>query len=148
MTIEDDRFAARAMDVYTSFRTLPRWVQIWVMGVLFPINIAAVLIWFATGHPLAQWTGLAALFVGCVNAYITLTERGVSRLTSVPHLPVWIPAQILAVLWLIGDAPMSLGMTVFALIYAVTIGISNLFDIFDTWRWIRGDRSVAGASGG
>lgn len=139
--------AGRFMDAFRSLNAAPLWVRVWVWCGLLPVNGAALWLWNTTGHPLAMWTGIGFLFVICTNMPIALYERGISKLTSLPHLIPWIPGQIYAGYWLFmrGDA-LSSPMTVFAWAYFVIIGVSNVFDIYDTFRWFRGERDTLGST--
>lgn len=135
-------FWGRLKDVYFSFRTAPGWVQAWVMLILAPINMVPFFLYGMTQHPLAGWTAFGFTFVLIWNVAIVIYERGVSKLTSVPHLPPWIPLQIYAGMWLFVWGGLSPLMTAFAWAYFVIVGISNVLDIYDTARWLRGDRAV------
>lgn len=59
--------------IWLSFRSLPLWVQVWVLGILIPINASAFLL---LKFQSAQWTALAAIFVVATNVPVMLKERG------------------------------------------------------------------------
>ena len=130
--------------VWISWRALPVWVQVWVAGVLVPVNTAA---FFLTG----TWTGMAAaiaaIFVVVTNIPIMLYEGGMSRLMAVPHLFAWIPLSIFIVgrlQNLFGGPVMGKTEFIFALLLLVVNGISLVFDAIDTVRWCRGERDIPG----
>lgn len=141
--------SARTVDgrlgqIWRSWRSLPRWVQIWVGAILVPVNALS----FAL---LDHWAGraaaLAALAVVATNLPIMWFERGMSRLMALPHLLVWGPLELLLVLRLCGElGPMPLPGTerVFIVVLLAVNGISLAFDALDTWRWLRGERAVPG----
>lgn len=133
----------RVVDVSLSLWSAPAWVRIWVFVFLVPVNFWAVGVWLVMGHPLPAWLSLAWLFVVIINCWIALTERGVSKITSATHLIVWLPGWAYAIWWLM-EGTLSGHLLVFAWAYAVIIGICNLFDLYDTFRWIRGERDVLG----
>lgn len=134
----------RMQDIWKSYRSLPLWVQIWVALILVPVNAAAFFL-------LDTWLGvaaaIAAAFVVLTNAPILWVCRGMSRLMSVPHVFAWLPLQILIPLRLagmVGSGPVSGAEWVFGIILFVINGISLVFDVVDSWRWLRGEREVPG----
>ena len=63
-----------------------------------------------------------------------------------PHLLAWVPGQLLAGYWLFWRSEeLNTELRVFAASYFVIIGISNAFDLYDSWRWLRGERAILGA---
>lgn len=132
--------------IYHSYRSLPLWVQIWVVAILMPANAAAFVL-------LDTWLGvaaaIAAIFVVVTNAPIMWVTGGMSRLMSVPHLFAWFPLQVLIVMRLagmVGPSPVSQVEWLFGGILFVVNGISLVFDTIDSWRWLRGEREVPGAA--
>lgn len=137
----------RLTAIYQSYRSLPLWVQIWVVLILMPANAAAFVL-------LDTWLGvaaaIAAVFVVVTNAPIMWFTGGMSRLMSVPHLFAWFPLQVLIVMRLaemVGPSPVLAVEWVFGVILFVINGISLVFDTIDSWRWIKGEREVPGAGG-
>lgn len=49
-------------------------------------------------------------------------------------------------MWLFVWGGLTPVLTAFAWAYFVIIGISNLFDAYDTWRWFRGERAIMARS--
>lgn len=136
-------FWARLKDAFASLCAAPLWVQIWVWTGLLPVNMAALYLYAVSSHPLPGWTALGFMFVVVTNMTLVLYERGVSKLTSLPHLIPWIPGQIYAAYWLFYRSDeLTLTLTIYAWAYSIVIGISNLFDAYDTWRWFRGERGI------
>ncbi len=125
-------------DIWTSFRALPAWVQIWVALVLAPVNMATLLFINQPGGLLIA--GLANLAM-MLNMPVMLRERGFSKLMGLPHLIPWtILVYILAF-----DRPAAEGLyDGFLTLLLVTNSISLLFDYPDTLRWFKGERAVAG----
>jgi len=131
---------ARHLASWQSFRSLPLWVQVWVAGILVPVNAAGFLL---LDTPAGQWTALAAVLVLLSNYPVMLACRGMGRLLSVPHLLIWGPLQ-LALLYRLGSGgpgPVEQG---FVILVLVVNGISLVFDTLDTLRWLRGEREVPG----
>ncbi len=134
----------RLIQCWHSFRTLPTWVQIWVGGILVPVNALAFLMLDTTAGLL---TAIAAIFVLATNIPIMLLERGMSRLMAVPHLLAWYP-----LVWVLGsdllagnpDQPASSLELTFMTAVIVINSISLAFDTKDTLDWLRGKRDVPG----
>lgn len=130
----------RWLKIWMSFRALPHWVQIWVLGILVPVNaVAFLLIGTVTGNA----TALAALFVVLTNVPIMWIEKGMSRLMSLPHLIAWIPLEIFLVAYLLRGAPNAVE-TAYAIIVLIINGISLILDGLDSWRWVIGKREIPG----
>jgi len=126
-------------DIWRSYRSLPLWVQIWVVGILVPVNSAALFFIF---QPSGIWVAILAIGAMLPNIPIMLYERGLSKRMAFPHL---IPWSIL-VLWLVIAMPQgSAAYGVFLWILLVVNAISLGFDIPDALKWHKGDRRVAGA---
>lgn len=129
---------------WMSFRALPGWVQLWVGVVLVPVNAAAFLL-------LDLWTGravaAAAILVVLTNLPIMLVDGGMSKRMSIPHLLIWGPLEYVLMAHLLpwGEPPSVSALEwQFALIIVLVNGISLAFDALESWRWLRGDRTVPG----
>lgn len=143
-----DARTPRLLAVWRSFMSLPLWVQIWVAVILFPANMASLLF-------LDTWAGVAAAwafaFVCLTNFPIMFIERGLGRLMAIPHLFAWIPLQVLLVLRLQGDVgglPVDAREQAFIVALLLINGISLVFDVLDTARWLRGERDIPGHAPG
>lgn len=141
---ESRQHRSRVMASWASFRSLPGWVQIWVGGILVPVNAAS----FAL---LDTWSGraiaVAAFFVVSSNVPIMLWARGMTKLMAVPHLFIWGPLQWLLITNLLqvsGGNAMPPPEQTYVMVVLTVNGISLLFDLLDSWRWLKGDRSVPG----
>jgi hypothetical protein len=132
----------RLQQSWHSFLSLPAWVQVWVGLVLIPANAAS---FFLLDYRSGQMAALAAAFVVVTNVPIMLCERGMSKLMAIPHLFAWGPLVVILVLRLAehsNASEFSLVEQVFAIVIVTVNGISLAFDVVDSWRWLRGDRSV------
>lgn len=124
-------------DIWTSFRALPLWTQIWVAAILMPANLASVVF---LDQPYGVWVALLAIGGMLPNLPIMLIERGLSRLMSVPHLLIWGPLMAL----LIGLIPQVDGSYKTYLLVLMGINaLSLIFDAKDTLAWMKGAREVA-----
>jgi hypothetical protein len=134
----------RPSHIWHSFRSLPGWVQLWVGGILIPVNALPFFL-------LDSWSGraaaLAALFVVVTNVPIMWAAAGMSRAMSLPHLLAWMPLEVALALRLSGVVgAVSAGRTevALAIMLLVVNGVSLLFDMLDSWRWLRGERDIPG----
>ncbi len=127
------------LEIFQSFRRLPTWVQLWMVVVLVPVNLASLAF-------LGSWQGavIAALAVGGMvpNIFIMMRERGLSNAMTLPHLVLWIPLVVLLVIWL-SNGTLHGELATFALLLLLIDGISLWFDIIDAVAWWRGDRAIA-----
>lgn len=130
--------------IWRSFQSLPLWVRVWVGLILFPANMASLLM-------LDTWAGVAAawafLFVCATNLPIMYIERGLGRLMAIPHLLAWIPLQVALLLRLNGHVGGAIpaGTELGFIWMLLTInGISLAFDLVDSVRWFRGERDIPG----
>lgn len=127
--------------IWKSFRSLPMWVQVWVLGILIPVNASAFLF---LEFRSAQWAAWAAILVVATNIPIMLRERGLSKLMAMPHLLAWIPLEILLSMRLASNPSLPQPEQIFVVLLLLVNGVSIVFDSFDTWRWSKGDRRIAG----
>ena len=81
----------RMTDIWRSWRSLPLWVQIWVVGILVPVN---VLPFFLLESAVGQAGALAALLVLVTNGPLMWVYRGMNKVLSIPHLIAWGPLEI------------------------------------------------------
>ncbi len=127
------------LDIWRSFRSLPLWVQIWVAGILVPVNSAALLFIF---QPAGLWVAILAIGAMLPNIAIMLYERGLSKMMAWPHLLPW----GILVLWLVFAMPEgSAAYGVYLWILLVVDALSLAFDFPDALKWFKGDRAVAGS---
>ena len=138
----------RMNDIWRSLRSLPVWVQIWVVGILVPVN---VLPFFLLETAVGQAGAVAALVVLVTNGPLLWIYRGMNKILSIPHLIAWGPLEIY-LLMLLADSgfraeagAMELGLAVLLL---VINGISLVFDVIDSGKWMAGDRATPGIAGG
>lgn len=126
-------------EIWASFRRLPAWVQIWVAVILAPVNLVTLAF---LDQPNGVWIAALAILGMAFNLPIMLTERGLSKMMSLPHLVFWTPLVLVIVATLLGGA-VSGGFWTFLVILLVIDVISLAFDYRDAWAWWTGDRAVA-----
>lgn len=126
------------VECWNSFRALPAWVQIWVVFLLMPINMASL---FFIYEPMGMWIAFLANIAMMLNLPVMLRDRGFSKAMALPHLVPW---TILVGLILFAR-PQATGLydTYLWVLLAANI-ISLLFDYPDALSWLRGNRAVAG----
>lgn len=132
---------SRLQGCHHSFHALPFWVRLWVAGILIPVNVLPFLM---LDTETGRWAALAAVLVVVTNLPIMLIERGMSRLMSVPHLIAWIPLLVWLLLRFAADPPLAGYELALAITLAAVNGLSLLFDLLDSLRWLRGERAVPG----
>ena len=127
-------------DIWKSYRALPLWVQIWVFGILVPVNAISI---FFVNQPGGMWIAFLAIVAMLINVPVMIVERGFSKTMALSHLPLWTPLVLL----LIFARPEGTAAyhTYLWILLAVDL-ISLAFDYPDAWRWWKGDRQVAGAT--
>ena len=118
--------------IWKSFGALPLWVKIWMVLVLGPVNMASI---FFLDEPQGVLIAILAYGGMILNLPIIWVEKGMSKMMSLPHVLVWTP--LMFVLWPLLGAP-------YATILFVVNLISLVFDYVDSWKWLKGDRAVAG----
>lgn len=126
----------RLSDIYLNYRSLPIWVQIWVFGILVPVNAASI---FFVAQPSGIWIAFLAISAMLINVPVMIVEKGFSKTMALSHLPLWTPL----VLWLIFARPEgSEAYQTYLWILLVVDIISLGFDYPDAWRWWKGERGV------
>jgi hypothetical protein len=126
------------LDTYRSFASLPLWVRIWVAGWLAPINMISVLF---LNEPMGGWIAGLAIVAMLPNIPIMIVQRGLSKMMAMPHL---IPWTILVALIVFRFPDGSASYTAYLYVLAATNFVSLGFDYIDFFKWIRGDRDIAG----
>lgn len=132
--------------IWNSLRSLPLWVQIWVAGILVPVNM---LPFFFLETRAGVAGSLAALFVVATNVPLMWRYGGMNKVLSIPHLFAWVPLTLYLVLLLADDSyrsGMSGGETIMVSLLLAINGISLMFDVVDAIKWIKGDRATPGPS--
>ncbi len=130
----------RLLVIARSYRSLPLWVQVWVL-LLCLVNVACVLV---LDTVVGQATALAGVFVLLGNLPLMLYYQGMNRALSIPHLFAWIPLQIFLIHHLFVQQAETGMIHVYGLCVLVVNGVSLLFDVLDSWRWLAGERATPG----
>jgi hypothetical protein len=126
------------VDIWTSLRALPGWVQIWAFLILMPVNMASL---FFINEPMGIWVAVLANIAMMMNMPVMLHDRGFSKMMGIPHL---IPWTILAGI-LIFNRPEATGLyDTYLWVLLGTNVISLIFDFPDAAKWFHGDRTPAG----
>ena len=131
----------RLTDILRSFLRLPRWVQVWVVLVLVPVNIMPL--WFPD-QPFGKWIAALSILGMLSNLPILWVSRGFSKAMGLPHVASWGP-QILLVAWLLvlSGLDMAAGFRTAMVLLLCINTISVLFDAVDSIKWFNGAREVA-----
>ncbi|MDZ4093771.1 MAG: hypothetical protein U1D35_02530 [Paracoccaceae bacterium] len=126
------------LDIWTSWRALPGWVQVWVAVILVPVNMASLLF---LSEPMGLWIAFLANIAMMINLLIMIRERGFSKMMALPHLLPW--SALLALILLVRPEVGGPFRTYLTLLLVVDT-VSLLLDYPDAIKWLRGDRRVVG----
>ena len=117
---------------------MPGWVQVWVAGILVPVNMASL---YFYDQPQGMWIAFLAIIAMMMNLPVMLKDRGFSKLMALPHLLPW----TILIIWLAFFRPLgSEAYNTWLLILLVVDTISPAFDYPDAIKWLKGDRAAAG----
>ncbi len=114
---------------------------VWVLLILIPVNTVS----FAfLDTPSGHWAAVAWIFVVAINTGTLLYFGGITKSMSLPHLAAWVPLEFYLLKRLVGGEmePASAEFSYAVLLVAIN-GISLVFDVYDSYRWLRGEREVA-----
>lgn len=126
-------------DILKSFFSLPNWVIIWLLAVLGPVNMASFFFLSEPEGPLIAGLVAAGMLL---SLSVVPFERGLSKLTAVGHLIPW----TILVLHIVFARPEIDGVyDLYLTVLAVVNTISLAFDYVDSYKWLRGNRAIAGA---
>ncbi len=118
-----------------SWMGLPLWVRLWLFG-LNGVFLAA-LAFVPSDMARVVLTGYVAS--GPLLAAFALAQGGLTRAAGLGHLLPWVPMLG----WLAADFPAG-AQGVYAGVLAVCAAICLGFDVYDTARWLKGERAVIG----
>jgi hypothetical protein len=123
-------------DIWRSFRSLPLWVQIWVGGILVPVNLATIVL---ITEPSSYLISVLAIGGMLPNAVLMFVERGFSKAMALSHVVLWIPLLLLLAYEIAIDSIFS----DYLMVLFIVDFISICFDVKDSREWLKGDRAVA-----
>ncbi len=121
-------------DIWASFRSLPTWVQIWVLVVLIPVNLAPLAF---MDQPHGELIAVLAVTGMALNIPIMLAARGMSKAMALPHLLCWGPLVIVIAMVLSADSALSPEYAGFLTLLLIIDTISLGFDLHDSFHWVK-----------
>ncbi len=127
------------LDILRSFFRLPLWVQLWVVVLLVPVNVASLAL---IGQPWGVLVAVMAIGAMLLNLLVMVHDRGFSKLMALPHLLVWTPLVPLLLWLLLSGAAQPGWPRVLMAVILVTDLVSLAFDYPDFLRWWRGERAA------
>ncbi len=119
-------------DIWTSFRSLPLWVQIWMPFILIPVNLAPLAF---LDQPNAGLIALLSVGGMALNVPIMLAARGMSKAMAVPHVFLWSPMIVVAAFTHNSAEVLSPNYATFLIVLLIVDVISLAFDFNDTRHW-------------
>jgi hypothetical protein len=133
---------------FRSWSSMKSWVMIW----LWYLNALYWVAFFYLEQPEARWALLAYLFIGPIGMLLVRSQRGLTRLAGLMHLP-WLFYLIYLGLRLftgvLGEVAFE-AVDAFYWYWLQAIFWSTLacvvLDIWDVVRWVRGERYVLGTA--
>ena len=124
--------------IYLSYRAMPTWVQIWVLFILVPCNMASL---YFINQPMGVWIAALANIAMLLNMPVMIHDQGFSKMMALPHLIPW----TILVIWLaFFRSEASETYNNYLNLLMVINTISLIFDYPDAIKWIKGDRKPAG----
>jgi len=121
-------------DIWKSFRNLPLWVQVWMVVILIPVNLAPIAF---LGQPQAGLIAFLSIGGMALNLPIMAATRSMSKAMALPHLLFWGPMVIVVAVTLSGAADLPSGYTNFLIVLLVVDLISLAFDANDARHWLK-----------
>ncbi len=125
-----------------SWLSLPLWVKFW----LFALNAAFLLAPVFLPWAAARIVLIAYVASGPLLAAFAFFDGGLTRAMGFAHLVPWVPMLVWLTIWM-GSAEahgLALG---YAVLLASMTTACLAFDVYDLWRWVRGERSILSAPG-
>ncbi|WP_156023509.1 hypothetical protein [Sulfitobacter donghicola] len=116
--------------IKNSYWAMPKWVFIWLCF----LNVYFLMSLFYWPNPLAVVVLLGFVATGPLLAAQIAFDGGLRRILGLGHLIPWVPLLV----WLIAYD----GKHLYQIGLIILLAICLAFDLFDVWRFWRGDRSV------
>jgi len=124
-----------------SWMSLPLWVKIW----LFALNAVFLLSLIFLPWETARVVLIAYIASGPLLGAFAVFEGGLTRATGLAHLVAWVPMLVWLTNWIGNSEAYGLELG-YALILATMTAVCLAFDVYDLWRWVRGDRTIISIS--
>jgi hypothetical protein len=131
-----------------SWLALKTWVKVW----LLVLNLVFLFALQLPRSPLRAWVVYSYLAAGICLLPIMVRQRGLTRLLGVGHLVPWLPLLAYLVLRVssalagpqltLANAPLEFAYVV-VLLDALVVCLT--FDVYDVYRYARGERFVMGS---
>lgn len=128
------------LDIWTSFRNLPLWVQIWVSFILVPVNLIPLAF---LDQPLGILIAVLAIAGMAFNLPIMLVTRSMSGAMALQHIVFWTPLVVIVIGLLLSGAELPSTYFWFLVILFVVDVISLAFDIRDAAQWLTNKKAPA-----
>lgn len=121
----------RLIRIRQSFFALPLWVQIWMMFILGPVNLATLVF---LNQPAGVLIAVLALSGMSLTVAIVITTGGFSKLAAAGHVLPWTPLVLMLIFAKPDGTPLYQGFLTVLLVINV---ISLAFDFNDLRIWLK-----------
>jgi hypothetical protein len=126
--------------IVRSWLALPLWVKLW----LFALNAIFLVALVFVPSTMARVVLISYVASGPVLLAFAFYGGGLSRIMGIGHLLPWTPMLI----WLpfhMADGALGPDARAYAGALIPVCAACLAFDVFDVWRWCRGERGIIGA---
>jgi len=123
-----------------SWSSLPAWVKTWLLALNAAFLLSPVFLpWEA-----ARIVLIAYVASGPLLGAFAVFEGGLTRAMGLAHLVPWVPMLVWLTIW-IGSSDVHGTALGYAARLASMTAVCLAFDVYDLWRWVRGEREILSA---
>lgn len=120
-----------------SWQAMPTWVKGW----LVVLNITFLAAFALLPADIARISLFGYAASGPLLAAFILHDEGLTRRLGIAHLVAWVPLLVWLV-WQMAQPGQPQTEVVYGAVLSTVLVICLAFDLYDLWRWHRGERSV------
>ena len=135
-------------DIARSWMALKTWVKVW----LFFLNAVLLASLAFLRDPAGYWIAFAYIAAGPFLITIAVAQRGLSRVIGIAHLIPRIPLLAYLVLRASSDTAgprvtpdTDSELFAYLIVVIASVAVCLGFDVYDLYRWIRGERFLMGS---
>lgn len=129
---------ALLLEIWRSFRAMPLWVQLWIVLILVPVNLASYVFFDEIMGALVACLAIGGLVP---NLLVAVFARGFTKAMGIAHLAVWGPLTAFLI-WIVQSSYAEGAYLNYLWLLLAVNGVSLAFDLRNTWKWGHGDRAL------